>query len=135
MGQDDDENNKVLIMSKTKLNIIEDPHQKILFVYDYIKNHKFNIELIKIKDRDPDIEYPNIVKIKGKYIKTLTPNIPIPVTTDDDILDEEDDEEEILEEFDVVVDNISEDENDTDDIIDEHFFEDIAAVSYTHLNG
>lgn len=37
MGQDDDENNKVLIMSKTKLNIIEDPHQKILFVYDYIK--------------------------------------------------------------------------------------------------
>jgi len=37
MGQEDNEDDKALIMAKTKINIIEDPHQKLLFVYDYIK--------------------------------------------------------------------------------------------------
>lgn len=137
MGQENNEEDKALIMSKTKINIIEDPHQKLLFVYDYLKNHEFNIELIKIKDSDPTIKYPHIVKKIGKYMETITPPIPSSILINEPITeettDEDDDEnEEMIEVIDEPTDevDVNEDITSKEDEIEEHFYEDIADMDF-----
>ncbi len=134
MGQEDNEEDKALIMSKTKINIIEDPHQKLLFVYDYIKNHEFNIELIKIKDSDPTIKYPHIVKTIGKYMETLTPPIPSTILINEQIAEEapdEDEDEEMIEIIDETTNQLDdEDITSKEDEIDEHFYEDLADMDF-----
>lgn len=130
MGQEDNDDDKALLMSKTKINIIEDPHQKILFVYDYIKNHEFQMELIKIKDSEPNIKYPHIAKIMGKYLETFIPPTPSTILLNDQITeDESEDEEEMIEVIEKPTDTIDSDEEDLitpDKETDEHFFEDLA---------
>ncbi len=137
MGQEDNEEDKALIMAKTKINIIEDPHQKLLFVYDYIKNHEFNIELIKIKDSDPNTKYPHIVKKIGKYMETLTPPIPSSILINEQIADDtpdedEDENEEMIEVIDEPTNQINDDEDipSKEDETDEHFYEDLADMDY-----
>ncbi|MDI6833946.1 MAG: hypothetical protein QMD02_08915 [Bacteroidales bacterium] len=137
MGQENNEEDKALIMSKTKINIIEDPHQKLLFVYDYLKNHEFNIELIKIKDSDPTIKYPHIVKKIGKYMETITPPIQSSILINEPITeettDEDDDEnEEMIEVIDEPTDevDVNEDITSKEDEIEEHFYEDIADMDF-----
>ncbi|OYU95297.1 MAG: hypothetical protein CFE21_13425 [Bacteroidetes bacterium B1(2017)] len=55
------------IMAKSKLNqFVIDPHQKILYVYDFIECWALNIELTGIiKDENPKITYPHCVKSIG----------------------------------------------------------------------
>lgn len=136
MGQEDNEEDKALIMSKTKINIIEDPHQKLIFVYDYIKNHEFNIELIKIKDSEPTIKYPHIVKKFGKYMETINPPIPSPIIINEQIAeatpDEEDENEEMIKVIDEPTNHIDDNEDITskEDETDEHFYEDLADMDY-----
>jgi hypothetical protein len=136
MGQEDNDNDIALLMSKTKINIIEDPHQKILFVYDYIKNHEFQMELIKIKDSEPNIKYPHIAKITGKYLETFMPPTPSTFLLNDQIVDDEsadesedDVDDEMIEVIEKPTDDIDSDEEDLitpDKDTAEHFFEDIA---------
>ena len=137
MGQENNDEDKALIMSKTKINIIEDPHQKLLFVYDYLKNHEFNIELIKIKDSEPTIKYPQIVKNIGKYMETITPPIPSSILINEQIAEEtpdedEDENEEMIEVIDESTNevDVNEDIVSKEDEMEEHFYEDMADMDF-----
>jgi hypothetical protein len=79
---DDDDNRKpinipipVMIMEDVKIReVIEDPHQRILFEYNFLNPVTFFIELVKITDGDPKKDYPLCVKKEGTLAPTTTPN-------------------------------------------------------------
>ncbi|HTC00518.1 MAG TPA: hypothetical protein VK705_07530, partial [Ferruginibacter sp.] len=56
-----------LIMAETALGTeIKDPNQKFIYVYDFIKQWTFNIELINVdKEEDKKIDYPKVVRSEG----------------------------------------------------------------------
>ncbi len=65
----------VIIMENVKIKeMIEDPHQRILFEYDFLNPRVFFIELMKIVDVDPKKEYPLCVKKEGTLTPTIAPN-------------------------------------------------------------
>jgi len=59
--------NPIPIMSKSKLSqFVVDPHQKILYVYDFIECWAMSIELTSIlKEEDPKVKYPVCIKSVG----------------------------------------------------------------------
>jgi len=63
----EDEENPIPIMKKAKLNeYIIDPHQKILYVYDFIEIWTFYIELVAIEMKEKaGAKYPNCSKTFG----------------------------------------------------------------------
>jgi len=64
---------KLLIMKKAHINdFIEDPHQKMLYVYDYLNYFTFYLELVKIDKTQPGKVYPCVVKSLGDVPKELT---------------------------------------------------------------
>jgi hypothetical protein len=78
IDEDDDEDEKpelknpLLTMDKAKLsNVINDPHQKIIYVYDYLEMWTFFLELYKIAEADEKLRYPRIAKSSGKIIKKI----------------------------------------------------------------
>ncbi len=90
MAETDDEdkkaetNNTLLTMDKAKLsNLINDPHQKIIYIYDYLEMWTFFLELYKIAEADEKIKYPRIVKSSGKIIKKIK-DIPANLGFDED---------------------------------------------------
>lgn len=86
------------VMDNVKIrDIIEDPHQRLLYEYDFLNTKTFFIELIRILDANPQKEYPVCVKQEG----TLTvKNIP----TYQSYLEEPDDEA-MLRELDEMIDS------------------------------
>lgn len=69
MDMEDDEEEeqenkkKALIMKDIKMRqIINDPHQKILYVFDFMKMITLNIELVKVIDADMSLRYPYFVE-------------------------------------------------------------------------
>lgn len=65
----------VMIMEDVKVReVIDDPHQRILFEYNFLNPRTFFIELIKIVDADPKKIYPVCVKREGTLTPTVTPN-------------------------------------------------------------
>lgn len=63
----EDEEHRIPVMSKSKLSqYIIDPHQKILYVYDFIECWTMLIELVGIsKDENPKLKYPSCTKSVG----------------------------------------------------------------------
>lgn len=79
------------LMSKCKMAaLIDDPHQKFVYVYDHKAAWTFNIELVKILLDDDNKRYPDCIKSVGEapkqYIKTT--EVPVAVDDDDDFDDE-----------------------------------------------
>ncbi len=65
----------VLIMEDVKIKeVIEDPHQRMLFEYNFLNPTTFFIELMKIVEGDPKKDYPICVKKEGTLAPTVTPN-------------------------------------------------------------
>lgn len=65
----------VMIMEDVKIReVIEDPHQRILFEYNFLNPTTFFIELMKIVEGDPKKVYPVCVKKEGTLAPTATPN-------------------------------------------------------------
>lgn len=65
----------VMIMDDVKIReVIDDPHQRILFEYNFLNPTTFFIELMKIVEGDPKKTYPICVKNEGTMIPTATPN-------------------------------------------------------------
>lgn len=62
---------EVPLFSETKLSkIINDPHQKMLYVYDLQQEWSFHIELVGISIKeDSKVSYPLVVKKEGKAPK------------------------------------------------------------------
>lgn len=79
---------------------IDDPHQKIYYIYDFEKPYYFQIELMRILQKDENEEYPRIVSSIGEAPKAVV--LPPPAEEGDDFeLDEEDldaDEESDMDE-------------------------------------
>jgi hypothetical protein len=65
----------VSIMDDVKIrDVIEDPHQRIIFEYNFLNPRIFFIELVRITDADPKREYPLCVKKEGSLTPTAPPN-------------------------------------------------------------
>lgn len=66
MYDEDESNSKSepnLIMKDARLNkTINDPHQKMLYVYDYLNMYTVNIELVKIFQGDITLQFPIVTK-------------------------------------------------------------------------
>ncbi len=112
--EDDDDKPKsirmpIFEMSKVKVkDIIDDPHQRLLFEYDFLNPKTFYIELMKIIDADKNEKYPKCIKSVGKLIPAATSNLPY--------IPEEDTDVPLPGEFDEITQN--DDENNDDFIID-----------------
>jgi hypothetical protein len=66
---------KVSLMEASKLSsFIEDPHQKFYYIYNFERPFDFHVELIKIIQTDPNIEYPYLVKSLGEAPKIIDKN-------------------------------------------------------------
>lgn len=64
---------QVPVMHNCRLNqYIDDPHQKLLLVYDYLNYWTFYIELIKIIPANPSHVYPRLFKSEGETPRELT---------------------------------------------------------------
>lgn len=73
------------LMSKSKLGAsIDDPHQKLLYVFDFNANWNFYIELIKILEADPKATYPKISKSSGAAPNQYKIVNPVPPVVDED---------------------------------------------------
>lgn len=65
----------VMIMEDVKIReVIEDPHQRILFEYNFLNPTTFFIELTKIVEGDPKKVYPVCIKKEGTMTPSATPN-------------------------------------------------------------
>ncbi len=92
-GQYDDEElkaKKPMIMETSVLNkVIINPHQRFLYVYDFIKMHTFSIELIQIKEASSAIEYPALIKKEGEVKLTKPSNDLLGLLDDDEAFPED----------------------------------------------
>ena len=71
MSEGDDNENAPLLMSKCKLSdFIDDPHQRFIYVYDFMNMYEFYIELCKIVPSEKGVKYPRCVKQSGILPKT-----------------------------------------------------------------
>ena len=88
---DDDRRNpkpKPKLMHKSKIvEYIDDPHQRLLYVFDPIAKWTFYVELIKIGTDEPKIMYPKCTRTVGAAPKQYKQVIIPPLDED---LDEED---------------------------------------------
>jgi hypothetical protein len=86
------------LMSKTRIaETIEDPHQKIIYVFDPQALWTLMIELVKIGEDSPKVTYPKCVKTIGqppKQYKVTT--LPTPVAEEDVEDDEKDKKEKVF---------------------------------------
>ncbi len=75
------------VMENAYLNqIINNPHQKLMYVYDFIKMHTFYVELIKINKTSDSIDYPALIKKEGS-LNLNTPSGMLGFIDDDDAED------------------------------------------------
>ena len=56
-----------LLMEETPIGTeIRDPNQKFIYVYDFVKNWSFMVELINVsKEENAKLDYPAVVKTEG----------------------------------------------------------------------
>jgi hypothetical protein len=71
-------------------DMIDDPHQKLIYVFDPAAKWTLLIELIRIVQDEPKTVYPRTVKSSGAAPKQYKVVVAPPVDEDDDEEDEED---------------------------------------------
>ena len=99
----------VLVMDEVKLrDVIEDPHQRFLYEYDFLSPRIFFIELMRILDADESKTYPLCVRKEGTLAKAVTPSF-------ESFLDDPDEEAMLSELNDLIKDGDMEEE------VDENF--------------
>lgn len=68
---------KTAIMKDSVLaKCIEDPHQRFLYVYDFLRMITFYIELKKISEAQKGVAFPRVIKKCGELPKTGAPLPP-----------------------------------------------------------
>ncbi|HLO92658.1 MAG: IS1096 element passenger TnpR family protein [Chloroflexota bacterium] len=101
--------NKIPTMEMAKVKIkevIDDPHQRLLYEYDFLNPKTFFIELTKIINADNIEGYPKCVKSVGKIIPTAISSLPfisdealeeeIPLPGEFDEITQNDDDDDII---------------------------------------
>jgi len=68
----------VRLMENVKLSsLIDDPHQKFYYIYNFERPFDFHVELIKIiLETDPNLQYPYVFKSVGEAPKIFDKNNP-----------------------------------------------------------
>lgn len=100
----DEENGKISVMAKSRLcDLISDPHQKILYLFDPANTWSFYIELVKILPKEELIAaYPRCVReineAPKQYGNTTPLVLPVPDEFDEEDVEDEpsDIEDEVL---------------------------------------
>lgn len=69
--QDDEASDGSLMHESLLKDYIDDPHQRLLFVYDNMNQWNFYIELAKIKRANTEHTYPRISRSKGAVPREL----------------------------------------------------------------
>jgi hypothetical protein len=112
---DEDEDNPgnihipVSVMDEVKIrDVIDDPHQRFLYEYDFLNPRTFFIELIRILDADEKKSYPMCVKQEGALATLVVPNY-------ESFLDDPDEEAMLSELNDLIK------EGDMEEEVDENF--------------
>lgn len=83
--------NKPKLMSKSRVaDFIDDPHQRILYIYDPEVRWTMQIELIKILADDPKTNYPKCTRSVGAAPKQYKQKIAPPPVDEEEEDDEED---------------------------------------------
>ncbi len=78
---------KMLVMKDAVLNdFIDDPHQKLLYVYDYLNYFTFYLELLKIVPANAKVTYPHVAKTQGEVPRELFAKAHL-LTGSDPVLD------------------------------------------------
>lgn len=71
MSDGEEQENAPLIMNKCKLSqFIDDPHQRMIYIYDFLNMYEFYIELSKIIPMEKGAKYPRCVKKSGDIPKS-----------------------------------------------------------------
>jgi hypothetical protein len=66
----------VFVMDHVKIkDMIDDPHQRLIYEHDSSNPRIFYIELLKINEARPEVEYPICVKQHGQLISPVVPFI------------------------------------------------------------
>jgi hypothetical protein len=77
-------------MNKCKMaSLIDDPHQKFVYIYDPKIHWTFLVELLKIVADDDKVKYPKCTKSTGEAPKQYKNNTPAAVVDEDDEFDED----------------------------------------------
>lgn len=77
------------LMSKCKMAaLIDDPHQKFVYIYDYKAAWTFTVELVKILLDDANKRYPDCIKSIGEAPKQYKKTTEVPVAVEDDFDDD-----------------------------------------------
>ncbi len=82
-------NSELPAFSATRLSsLINDPHQKLLYVYDLAHEWVFLVELVGISMKeDPKISYPHVVRTEGKAPKQYKVQRKVGADLEDDEFD------------------------------------------------
>jgi len=98
----------MFIMRDSKINkYIDDPHQRMIYEYDFLNLRTFYIELMKVQPAEEGINYPRCTLLKGKISEFPDTLGAIPADIDNELAG---DFEEIKNEF--SEENFSEFDND-----------------------
>lgn len=105
------------LMSETKIaKYIEQPHQRFVYIFDALAQWGFLVEMIKIVDDNPKINYPICIKSLGtapkQYKQIIIPkdDLNSDLTAATLLNDPEIDEEEIIKEIENTQEGIEEDD-------------------------
>ena len=99
----------VTVMEDIKIrDVIDDPHQRFLYEYDFLNPRTFFIELMRIQDADEKKTYPVCVKQEGVLAAMAAPNY-------ESFLDDPDEEAMLSELNDLIK------EGDMEEEVDENF--------------
>jgi len=94
----------VILMEDIKLNqIINNPHQKFIYVYDFMKMHTFYVEMMSVKQSDDKQKYPLLVKkestinlnIASKNIELIDDCFTNPIEEDSSFFEDDVQEEDL----------------------------------------
>jgi hypothetical protein len=83
-------------MNKCKMaSLIDDPHQKFVYVYDPKTSWTFLVELLKIVPDDAKVTYPRVVKSAGESPKQYKPTTVAAAVEDEEFDEEENHSDEV----------------------------------------
>ncbi|MEO6902970.1 MAG: hypothetical protein ABI315_07435 [Bacteroidia bacterium] len=86
----EDQTQKKLMKACKMASLIDDPHQKFVYVYDPKSSWTLLIELLKIVSEDPKANYPKVAKIMGEFPKQYKTNAADVASSVEDEFIEED---------------------------------------------
>lgn len=123
-AQEIQESGKKSTMDKAALNeFIDDPHQKMVLIFDEKNEWIFYIELVKIVKTKKDDSFPRIVNTVGPVPIELRPRKEILKELNNETTDEET-QDDMPDEMDHEEDNEGYDEDDLNDFDDNAFYND-----------